>query len=108
MKAFLAGWERLTICARSSWKARSSGCAQDDDGRRDHGWVAPDHVDDRHGRRRHETDCRSHGWGMVRSTILTLIVVPVLYFVWHRRAMSSGSPIDTTFARPASSSSVPS
>jgi Cu(I)/Ag(I) efflux system membrane protein CusA/SilA len=41
--------------------------------------------------------------GMVSSTILTLIVIPVLYFIWKRRIMSSGSPIDTTFARPTSS-----
>jgi Cu(I)/Ag(I) efflux system membrane protein CusA/SilA len=45
--------------------------------------------------------------GMVSSTILTLIVIPVLYFIWKRRIMSSGSPIDMTFARPTSSSSVP-
>ncbi|TKS63754.1 MAG: cation transporter [Nitrospira sp.] len=44
--------------------------------------------------------------GMVSSTILTLIVIPVLYFIWKRRMMSSGSPIDTTFARPATSQSV--
>jgi Cu(I)/Ag(I) efflux system membrane protein CusA/SilA len=41
--------------------------------------------------------------GMVSSTILTLIVIPVLYFIWKRRIMRSGSPIDTTFARPTSS-----
>ena len=41
--------------------------------------------------------------GMVSSTILTLIVIPVLYFIWKRRMMSLGSPIDTTFARPTSS-----
>ena len=46
--------------------------------------------------------------GMVSSTILTLIVIPVLYFIWKRRRMSSGSPIDTAFSRPASSQSVPS
>jgi len=46
--------------------------------------------------------------GMVSSTVLTLIVIPVLYFIWKRRIMSSGSPIDTTFARPTSFSSVPS
>jgi Cu(I)/Ag(I) efflux system membrane protein CusA/SilA len=46
--------------------------------------------------------------GMVSSTILTLIVIPVLYFIWKRRIMRSGSPIDTTFARSTSSSSVPS
>ena len=40
--------------------------------------------------------------GMVSSTILTLIVTPILYFIWKRRIMSSGSPIKTTFARPAS------
>ena len=27
--------------------------------------------------------------GMVSSTILTLIVIPVLYLVWNRRAISS-------------------
>jgi multidrug efflux pump subunit AcrB len=41
--------------------------------------------------------------GMVSSTVLTLIVIPVLYFIWKRRIISSGSPIDTTIARPASS-----
>ncbi len=40
--------------------------------------------------------------GMVSSTILTLIVIPILYFIWKRRIMSSGSPIKTTFARPTS------
>ena len=38
--------------------------------------------------------------GMVSSTILTLIVIPVLYFIWKRRIMSSGSPIDTPCAGP--------
>jgi len=46
--------------------------------------------------------------GMVSSTILTLIVIPVLYFIWKRRIMSSGSSIDTTFAKSTSFSSVPS
>jgi Cu(I)/Ag(I) efflux system membrane protein CusA/SilA len=41
--------------------------------------------------------------GMVSSTILTLIVIPVLYFIWKRRIMRSDSPIDTTFASPTSS-----
>ena len=41
--------------------------------------------------------------GMVSSTILTLIVIPVLYFIWKRRIMRSGSPIDTTFASTTSS-----
>ena len=41
--------------------------------------------------------------GMVSSTILTLIVIPVLYFIWKRRIMRSSSPIETTFARPTSS-----
>ena len=46
--------------------------------------------------------------GMVSSTILTLIVIPALYFIWKRRMMSSGSPIDTTVVSPTSSSAVPS
>jgi Cu(I)/Ag(I) efflux system membrane protein CusA/SilA len=41
--------------------------------------------------------------GMVSSTILTLIVIPVLYFIWKRRIGSSGSSIDRTFARPTAS-----
>ena len=41
--------------------------------------------------------------GMVSSTILTLTIIPVLYFVWKRRAMTSGSPSETTFAKPTSS-----
>jgi hypothetical protein len=41
--------------------------------------------------------------GMVSSTILTLIVIPVLFFAWKRRAMNSGAPIETIFARPTSS-----
>jgi Cu/Ag efflux pump CusA len=41
--------------------------------------------------------------GMVSSTTLTLVVIPVLYFVWNRRAMSSGPAIETTFARPTPS-----
>ncbi len=46
--------------------------------------------------------------GMVSSTILTLIVIPVLYFIWKRRSMRSGPPIDTTFAGHTSSESAPS
>jgi hypothetical protein len=38
--------------------------------------------------------------GMVSSTTLTLVVIPVLYFVRNHRAMSSGPAIETTFARP--------
>jgi Cu(I)/Ag(I) efflux system membrane protein CusA/SilA len=41
--------------------------------------------------------------GMVSSTILTLIVIPVLYFIWKRRNIRSGSPIKPTSARPTSS-----
>ncbi len=41
--------------------------------------------------------------GMISSTILTLIVIPVLYFIWKRRNMNSGSPIKPTSARPTSS-----
>lgn len=32
--------------------------------------------------------------GMVSSTILTLIVIPVLYFIWKRWMMSSDSQSD--------------
>jgi len=46
--------------------------------------------------------------GMVSSTILTLIVIPVLYFIWKRWSMRTGSPIDTTFAGHTSSESAPS
>jgi Cu(I)/Ag(I) efflux system membrane protein CusA/SilA len=41
--------------------------------------------------------------GMVSSTILTLIVIPVLYFIWKRRSMRAGSPIDRSIASPTSS-----
>ena len=41
--------------------------------------------------------------GMVSSTILTLIVIPVLYFIWKRRNMSPDSSTEKTFARPPSS-----
>jgi copper/silver efflux system protein len=41
--------------------------------------------------------------GMVSSTILTLIVIPVLYFIWKHWNMRSGSPIKPTSARPTSS-----
>jgi Cu(I)/Ag(I) efflux system membrane protein CusA/SilA len=41
--------------------------------------------------------------GMVSSTILTLIVIPILYYIWKRWNMSSGSPIKTTSASPTSS-----
>jgi Cu(I)/Ag(I) efflux system membrane protein CusA/SilA len=44
--------------------------------------------------------------GMVSSTILTLIVVPVLYFIWKRWILRSDTPINTTFARPTPSESV--
>jgi len=46
--------------------------------------------------------------GMVSSTILTLIVIPALYFIWKRRTMPSASSNETTFARPMSSESAPS
>jgi Cu(I)/Ag(I) efflux system membrane protein CusA/SilA len=46
--------------------------------------------------------------GMVSSTILTLIVIPVLYFIWKRRMLGSGSLNDRTVAGPTSSQSVPS
>ena len=41
--------------------------------------------------------------GMVSSTILTLIVIPALYFIWKRWTMGSDSSSDTTFARSPSS-----
>lgn len=41
--------------------------------------------------------------GMVSSTVLTLIVIPVLYFIWKRRSMRSGSLIDRPNASPTSS-----
>lgn len=40
--------------------------------------------------------------GMVSSTILTLIVIPVLYFIWKRRTMSSVPPVDVAIVRPMS------
>ena len=46
--------------------------------------------------------------GMVSSTILTLIVIPALYFIWKRWMMRSHSSSETTFARPTSSESAPS
>ncbi len=46
--------------------------------------------------------------GMVSSTILTLIVIPALYFIWKRWIMRSRSSSETTFARPTSSESAPS
>jgi Cu(I)/Ag(I) efflux system membrane protein CusA/SilA len=45
--------------------------------------------------------------GMVSSTILTLIVIPVLYIVWKGWTMSSGSLNDRTVVNPASSQSIP-
>jgi copper/silver efflux system protein len=44
--------------------------------------------------------------GMVSSTILTLIVIPALYFIWKRWIMRSNSSSETTFARPTSSESA--
>ncbi|THI82970.1 MAG: efflux RND transporter permease subunit [Nitrospira sp. CG24A] len=41
--------------------------------------------------------------GMVSSTILTLIVIPILYYVWKSRIMSSDSQIDRPAASPTSS-----
>jgi len=41
--------------------------------------------------------------GMVSSTILTLIVIPILYFIWKRWSMSPDSSTEKTFARPPSS-----
>jgi Cu(I)/Ag(I) efflux system membrane protein CusA/SilA len=46
--------------------------------------------------------------GMVSSTILTLIVIPALYFIWKRWIMRSHSSSETTFAKPSSSESAPS
>ena len=45
--------------------------------------------------------------GMVSSTILTLIVIPVLYFIWKRRNMRSGSPMDKVISGLTSSESTP-
>jgi Cu(I)/Ag(I) efflux system membrane protein CusA/SilA len=45
--------------------------------------------------------------GMVSSTILALIVIPVLYIVWKGWTMSSGSLNDRTVVNPASSQSIP-
>ncbi|MBI5316106.1 MAG: efflux RND transporter permease subunit [Nitrospirae bacterium] len=45
--------------------------------------------------------------GMVSSTILTLIVIPVLYIVWKGWTMSLGSLNDRTVVNPASSQSIP-
>ncbi|MGH7182926.1 MAG: efflux RND transporter permease subunit, partial [Nitrospiraceae bacterium] len=44
--------------------------------------------------------------GMASSTILTLIVIPVLYGIWKRWTMSPSSLSDGTVVRPMSSSSV--
>jgi Cu(I)/Ag(I) efflux system membrane protein CusA/SilA len=41
--------------------------------------------------------------GMVSSTILTLIVIPVLYFIWKRWVMSSDAQIDRISDSPTSS-----
>ena len=46
--------------------------------------------------------------GMVSSTILTLIVIPALYFIWKRWIMSPDSSVEKTFAGPTSSESAPS
>jgi len=46
--------------------------------------------------------------GMVSSTVLTLIVIPALYFIWKRWTMSPSSLNDGTVVRPTSSQSVPS
>ena len=34
--------------------------------------------------------------GMVSSTILTLIVIPILYFIWKRRKMIAAPQINKT------------
>jgi copper/silver efflux system protein len=41
--------------------------------------------------------------GMVSSTILTLIVIPALYFIWKRWMMRSRSSSETILASPTSS-----
>jgi copper/silver efflux system protein len=46
--------------------------------------------------------------GMVSSTVLTLIVIPVLYFIWKGRTVRSGSRNDMTVVNPTSSQSIPS
>ena len=38
--------------------------------------------------------------GMVSSTILTLLVIPVLYFIWKCRMLTSGSQSNRTAAKP--------
>jgi copper/silver efflux system protein len=45
--------------------------------------------------------------GMVSSTVLTLIVIPVLYFIWKGRTVRSGSRNDRTVVNPTSSQSIP-
>lgn len=42
---------------------------------------------------------------MVSSTILTLIVIPVLYFIWKGRMMRSDSQTDRTVAESSLSES---
>jgi Cu(I)/Ag(I) efflux system membrane protein CusA/SilA len=37
--------------------------------------------------------------GMVSSTILTLVVIPALYFIWKRWILSSGFQINSTSTR---------
>jgi Cu(I)/Ag(I) efflux system membrane protein CusA/SilA len=41
--------------------------------------------------------------GMVSSTILTLIVIPILYGIWKHRAMSSAAPVERIVATDHSS-----
>ena len=43
-------------------RRRKENPSQDHDGKRHSGGSDPDHVQPRHRRRRHEADCRAHGW----------------------------------------------
>src|ERR1041384_3734232 len=63
-----------------------------DDGRGDHGRVAPDHVDHRHRSDVMKRIAAPMIGGMVSSTVLTLLVIPVLYALWRGRSMFSGAP----------------
>jgi hypothetical protein len=43
-------------------RRRKENPSQDHDGERNSSGPYPDHIQPRHRRRRHEADCRAHGW----------------------------------------------
>ena len=69
-------------------RGRGAGPPQDDDGRGDHGRASSDHVGGAGtGSEVMKRIAAPMIGGMVSSTILTLVVIPVIYAIWKERVV---------------------